>query len=88
MEQFIIDHYQFISTIFGLCAALYVGVRVLKDIVAVHASFVEWKQRHTFQAGYFDVQEKRYDRLLDKFIVQNENITKLQAQILVLKSKS
>ncbi len=25
-------------------------------------------QRHVFQAGYFDVQEKRYDRMLDRMI--------------------
>jgi hypothetical protein len=24
-------------------------------------------QRHEFQAGYFDIQENRYDRLLDKY---------------------
>lgn len=31
-------------------------------------------QRHEFQAGYFDLQEQRYDRLLDMYIVLNDKL--------------
>lgn len=45
------------------------------------------EQRHEFQAGYFDVGESRYDKLLDKYIKQQGHLYKLCARIEILESK-
>ena len=37
-------------------------------------------QRNEFQAGYFDVQEARYDRLLDNYIELEKRLIKLESK--------
>jgi len=74
IEQFITDHYQLISVVFGLHAAGFVAFRVVLSFLAVYRKRIETEQRHEFQAGYFDVQEKRQDTML-KLLLQLNGIS-------------
>lgn len=74
MIEFINNNYQVISTVFGLCAALFIGFRVCGALLAKYAEFIRREQRNEFQAGYFDVQEARYNRLLDAYIELSDRV--------------
>ena len=73
IEDFISDHYQLISVVFGLNAAGYVFFRIVCKFLSVYRKRIETEQRHEFQAGYFDVQEQRQDTML-KLLLQLNGI--------------
>ncbi len=52
----------FFSSVAFIWAMIKIGLSVYKAI----ANRANLAQRHKFQAGYFDTQEARYDKLLDK----------------------
>ena len=53
----------------GVCTAIAFRLRAMyKRRIDEAQAEAKLDQRHVFQAGYFDVQEKRYDRMLDRMI--------------------
>ena len=80
MEAFVIDHYQFISTIFGCFAASFIGFRVLGTLINAYRHVCEVGQRQGFQAGYFDLQEQRYTDLLNKYVKLESDIVNIKAK--------
>lgn len=75
IEQFLADHRNIALAFFsctgflwGLVATINRYKQMIKDKTqeAVERALVA--QRHKFQAGYFDVQEARQEKLLDNYV--------------------
>lgn len=64
----------------GVCTAIAFRLRAMyKRRIDEAQEDAKLDQRHTFQAGYFDVTEKRYDRMLDRMIEIEKDLVKINA---------
>lgn len=63
----------------GVCTAIAFRLRAMykKRIIEVQEE-AKLDQRQEFQAGYFDLQEKRYDRMLDRMIEIEKELVKIK----------
>lgn len=60
----------FFSSVAFIWASIKIGLSAYKAI----ANKAKLGQRHEFQAGYFDTQEARYDRMLDLYVKLEKSV--------------
>jgi len=81
IEQFFTDYektaWAFFSTVAFLWAAIKIALTAYKYI----SNRANLNQRHEFQAGYFDIQEARHDKMLGIYI-------ELKSDFIALENKS
>jgi len=62
----------FTGIVIGIIFSLY---RMHKSHVNQRCEEAKTEQRHEFQAGYFDLQERRYDEMLKRLIEIEKTLT-------------
>lgn len=65
VEQFFFDWRYTAAAFFSSMSFIWVAVKIWLSMAKSIGDKANLSQRHEFQAGYFDTQELRYDRLLD-----------------------
>lgn len=78
--------YSFAGFIVGLSAIAYRVNAIFKDKIEDAVEDARIEQRHQFQAGYFDVQEARQDKMLDRYERLMDNYVKLSIEVDRLKA--
>lgn len=73
--------YSFAGFIVGLSAIAYRINAMLKSKIDDAVEDAKIEQRHEFQAGYFDVQEARYNRMLDNYILLSKEMARMKGEI-------
>ena len=67
IEQFFYDYKYTAGAFFSFFGFLWVLVKLFISAYKAISSRAKLDQRNDWQSEYFDVQEARYDRLLDKY---------------------
>lgn len=67
---------------FSSVAFIWAMIKICLSIYSAIANKAKLGQRHEFQAGYFDTQEARYDRLLDMYTELKKDFCELENKAL------
>ena len=67
---------------FSSIAFIWAMIKICLSIYRAIENRAKLGQRHEFQAGYFDTQEARYDRLLDMYTELKKDFCELENKAL------
>lgn len=92
MTEYFQDVETFLATWRNTALFVFSATAFIYSIIRISKSLYDWisdrekaKQRHEFQAGYFDVQEQRFNDMLAKYDTLRNAYWKLKIEIEAIK---